>query len=176
MTIELDKTEYEVGDVAIASIVVSDIEQEFGFQKLISTFDFDLMFDSTLMSYQSSVFGEKLDVDPLFASDQFVDSSSLVNSVYLSEISYALSFDLFFAQDGLTEFTLASVNFDVLASGTTNLLLGNVLLSDDFGDSFSQVTTLPTAFNSTSVGVPEPSTLLLLGLSVIAFINRKFFQ
>ncbi len=173
MSVELDSSSYMVGDVATANIVISDIEQEFGFQKLLASFEFDLTFNNTQLGYRESSFGNLLDVDPLFPSSQFTDSTSVAGEVYMSELSLAFGPDLFFAQSGLDSFTLASVSFDVLASGTSMLELTNVELGDDLGIAFSDIATSSANLTTNSINVSEPSSLAIFGLSLLLLLGRK---
>lgn len=173
LTIELDNTNYQIGDTMQANIVVSDIEQELGFQKLVATFDFDLLFDESLLGYQSTLFGSLLDVDPFFPSDQLASNSGF-SSLNVSEISFALSPDLFAAQDGISSFILASVNFEVLANGINIFNLSNIALGDEFGGDFSQVSSTPTSITIGSVAsVPETPTLAIFALGLLIFVARK---
>ena len=174
ISIELDKASYEVGDVANASILISDIEQEFNFQKLLATFELDIMFDPSIINYQSSTFGSKLDVDPFLPSDQFVDNTSAMGMLTLSEISYAFGSDLFAVQDGLASFSLASISFDVIAGGSSELTLENIVLGDDLAGDFNQVTTASSMLNVNSVGVPEGPSIMLFTLAIALFMQRKF--
>ncbi|XPF94963.1 hypothetical protein ACM9HF_02825 [Colwellia sp. RE-S-Sl-9] len=172
LTIELDNTNYQMGDVLQANIVISDIEQDLGFTKLLATFDFDLLFDNSLLAYQTTTFGSLLDVDPLFPSDQIATDSGL-GSLKLSELSLAFSSDLFAAQDGLASFVLATVNFDVKANGMNVFNLSNIALSDDLGGSFKSVSFTPTEVLIGDVtSVPEMPSLAIFALGLFALIAR----
>lgn len=77
-----------MGDVLTADFIISDIEDDsFGFQKLLATFEFNVLWDNTFIEYASFSFGNKLNVG-LIGSDQF-DTDVMSNSLTLSEISYA---------------------------------------------------------------------------------------
>ncbi|MEW6993749.1 hypothetical protein AADZ84_05710 [Colwelliaceae bacterium MEBiC 14330] len=175
LSIELNQENYQIGDVLQADLVISDIEADsFGFQKLLASFEFNLLWDNALVEYASTSFGNKLDVDPFGPSDQFLDVQS--TSLLLSEISYAWSNDLFFAQDGLTSFVLASVNFNVTGTGSGTLVISNAALGDDFGGAFN-LSSNDKAFvvdSGLAVGVPEPSIVVLLAmvLLLLSYIKR----
>lgn len=177
LSIELNDNNYQVGDVLTADFIISDIEEDsFGFQKLLASFEFSLFWDSTMIQYVSSSFGDNLDVDPFFASDQFTDITS--GQLDLTEISYAWDFDLFAAQDGLSDFVLASVSFNVVNAGTgTGVLdLSNVDFGDDFGDAFTDVNSSDKAYTVTignPVNVPEPTALALMLVGLMLFIRKR---
>jgi hypothetical protein len=174
LSIDLDNTDYQVGDTLQANVIISDIEQDsLGFQKLLGSFDFDLLFDSSILAYQSTTFGSFLDVDPFFASDQF-DAELSMGDLYVSEISYAFSDDLFAAQDGQSSFLLASVSFDVLADGLNTFNFADILLADDFGDDFSSVSSSGAeVIVGGATSVPEMPSLAIFALGLIALVVRQ---
>ena len=176
LSVELNQNDYQVGDVLTADIVISDIEEDaFGFQKLLASFDLALSWDNAMINYTSASFGSKLDVDPdpMFASDQF--TLAMTDSISLSEVSFAFSDDLFFAQDGLDSFILASINFNVIGSGNSNLSFDSFDLGDDFGDSFTMATSMDKSYsvmNNNSVNVPEPSALALMLIALLMLTRQ----
>lgn len=174
LSIDLDNTNYQVGDTLQANVMISDIEQDaFGFQKLLASFDFDLLFDSSLLAYQSTTFGTSLDVDPFFASNQ-LDLEVAPGNLFLSEVSFAFSNDLFVAQDGQSSFLLASVNFDVISDGLNTFQFDNVILGDDFGTEFSSVSTSAAEVIFTdATSVPETPSLAIFALGLIALVVRS---
>ena len=174
VSIDFDNVDYQVGDTLAANIIISDIEQDaLGFQKLLASFDFDLLFDDSVLGYQSTTFGTFLDVDPFFASNQF-ELYNGADSLYLSELSFAFSDDLFAAQDGQQSFLLASVNFDVLATGTNTFEFSNIILGDDFGGAFTSVSSLSTDVTiSGSTSVPEMPSLAIFALGLIALVVKQ---
>lgn len=172
LTVELDNTNYQMGDVMQANIVISDIEQNLGFTSLVATFDFDLLFDNSLLAYKTTTFGSLLDVDPFLPSDQIATDSGL-GSLKLSELSFAFGDDLFAAQDGLASFVLATVNFDVKANGMNTFKFSNIALGDDLGDSFKSVSFTPTEIVIGNVAsVPEMPSLAIFALGLFALIAR----
>jgi len=172
ISLSLDQTEYNVGDVATASIIISDIEQEFGFQKLLAFFELDANYDDSKLSFNSATFGDKLDVDALLPSDRIIDDS-VAGALYLSELTFALGADLFLAQNGLSSFEIATVSFDVLATGTSELSLNNILLGTDLGTSFTDVTSENTMINVASTSVPVPATFMLFMLAGAGLLIQK---
>lgn len=176
LTVELNNTNFNVGDVISADIVISEIELDPTFQKIVGDFEFIVNFDNTIIEFVSATFGDKLDVDPnpFWASDKLI--SNFVSSIKLSEISYALASDLFFAQDGLASFVLASVKFNVIGAGDSTIDLSNVALGDSYGNSFVSVGSMGQDYstaNANPVGVPEPSTVLLMLIAMGFILNRQ---
>lgn len=171
LSIELNQTSYEIGDVMTAEFIISDIEEDtLGFQKLLASFDFNVSWDSSLIEHVSTSFGNKLNVGA-FGSDQF--SNVMTNNADLSEFSFAWWDELLPVQDGLSSFVLASVDFTVTGNGSGTLDLTNVSFGDDFGDDFTDVNSSNKAYSvtsGTSVNVPEPAAfiLILMGLILLA--------
>lgn len=176
VTVELNNTDFAVGDVISADIIISDIELDPTFQKIVGDFEFNLNFDGSIIKFISASFGDKLDVDPdpFWASDQSVIAS--VGNVLISEISYAFSTDLFFAQNGLASFVLASVDFSVIGSGASTISLSDVAIGNELGDQFNAVSTMGKNYmtsNANPVGVPEPGTIVLLLTAMAFLVLRK---
>lgn len=170
ITTELNNTNFNVGDVITADIIISDIELDDTFQKLVSSFELALSFNDAIVEFVSASFGDKIDVDPdpFYASEQYVTPT--FRSVLLEEIGYALENDLFFAQDGLSSFVLASVHFNVIGTGTGSLGFLDTIIGDSFGNEFLDVSTTGqeyTVSNGTPVGVPEPSSIFLMILGMV---------
>ena len=172
LSVELNQDSYQVGDVLTADFIISDIEEDgLGFKKLLASFDFTLSWDNSIIDYVSNSFGNKLNVG-VAGSDQSV-FDIMTDSMSLSEISYAWWDELLPVQDGLNQFVLASVNFNVTSIGTDTLNLTNVIFGDEFGASFADVSSNNAYFTVNSAGpvdVPEPMTvvLMLIALTVLA--------
>ena len=177
LSIELNQSEYQVGDVLIADFVISDIEDDLiGFQKLLASFEFDVSWNGLMLDYVSTSFGDKLDVDPdpFFASEQL--AIDLFGQLTINETSFAFSGDLFNAQDGLGNFVLASVDFTVVGEGTDTLMLSAVDFGDDFGDSFMNISSTNKAYtvtNNLPVNVPEPSVIVLMLMGLILLVRQR---
>ncbi len=176
LSVDLDNADYQVGDVLTADIVISDIELDaFGFDKLVASFNTHILFDDSLLAFDNVTFGDKLDVDPdpFFASFQDTNLASAGN-LFIQEVAQAFDFDLFAAQDGLNQFVLATVNFNVLQSGISSLNFANVAVGDEFGSSFTDVQTASASFTvANSVAVPEPSTFILLIAAMMILVRRR---
>jgi hypothetical protein len=172
LSIELNQSSYQVGDTLIADFIISDIEEDaLGFQKLLASFDFNVSWDDTILEYASASFGNKLDVGA--GSDHNL-LDVMNDSLGLTEISYAWWDELLQAQDGLSHFVLASLNFNVTGTGSGELNLTQLAFGDDFGDAFTDVNSRDKAYSVASgnpVDVPEPMSviLMLIGLCLMGF-------
>ena len=176
LSFDLNDSNYQVGDMLTANIVISEIESDdVGFDKLVASFDTNVLFDDSFLAFSGISFGDKLDVDPdpFFASFQNAGLVSTGN-VFIQEIAQAFDFDLYFAQSGLAEFVLATVNFTVLKSGESQLEFDNVVIGDALAASFTDVQTANETFKvANNVSVPEPSTFILLLVGMLALLNRR---
>lgn len=173
LKLQLNQQDYQIGDVVIADVVVSNIEEDFGFQKLLASFEFTMSWDNALLHYSTTSFGSLLDVDPYLASEQ--DAKDTEDSVRVSEISYAFSDDLFTAQNGQNSFTLATMEFNITGSGISSLNFSDVILGDDFGGDFTQVNALNSTINvvhNDPIDVPEPNMLLLMLIGFLALYRN----
>ncbi|PID43128.1 MAG: hypothetical protein CSB48_07085 [Proteobacteria bacterium] len=134
----------------------------------LAGFEFDLNFDSAVLSANSVTSGD------IFGLDTFlIDDTISAGSVSFSEMTFALS-----GLDVTTPTVLATISFDTLAAGTSLLNLTDVVLSDSLAYSILPVTNSGGVLTVTGGGsnsVPEPATLFLLfgGLIGIVGLGRK---
>ncbi|GHE85545.1 cohesin domain-containing protein [Thalassotalea profundi] len=179
ITAESAQSNYQVGDSIALIIDINEIEYDnVGFQKLLAIFNVDINFDESVLAFDSITFGNKLDVDPVFASFQDI-SQPAPGTLNVGETSFAFFDDLFFAQDGLASFNLVTINFTALMSGMSDITLSNIQLTDDLGNSFSRITSSNTQLTVGNVAtVPEPSTLSLLLLMLLGglIVNHRRVQ
>ena len=149
-----------LGNQASVDIVASDFNGEF-----IGAFDFNTAWDSSILSFASIEFGSALG-GPLNAFEFGTPAGP--GSIDLFGVS--LAFDLSMYQDGLADITLATLTFDTLSSGISDLNFSgsiapnSLFLVDDLGIALST----NTASGAIQVvSVPEPLSILLLGLGLV---------
>ncbi len=140
----------------------------------LSIFDLDVTFDSSILDFNSVVFGDPVlgDQLDLFGFGSFTDVLPGVGFVNLFELSFDFASDLDSLQSG--NFTLATLTFDSLAAGTSAL----DIFVNDLGDPDGLPLTATTIGanveviqdTTTPTTMPEPSTIILLGLGVTALV------
>lgn len=165
VVIELSPVEQDVelGNSVSIDINISGLGD--GSADSLGAFDLDLLYDSSLLDFNSVVFGDQL--DPFGLGSVTSVDSSVSGIVNIFELSLDSASDLDAFQTG--SFTLATVTFDSLLTGTAELSLGDTLLSDAYG---SVLLPRQTGNASVSISVPEPQTLLLL-LPMLLLISRR---
>jgi hypothetical protein len=173
ITIDLipNDTEVTVGTPLTVGIAISDLAG--GTAPSLGSFDINLMYDTTLLSFAGPgnvSFGDQLDLFGL-GSIQAVDDST-AGIVNLFELSLDLADDLDNLQ--LPDFTLATLTFGTLTEGISTLALSVNTLADSNGGSLT-AEVIGTDINITSsTEVPEPYQLLLLfsGIASLYWLRR----
>ena len=118
-TVELDKSQYEVGETVTAQLWLSDI------QTLVTGFNTSLLFNNQLLQLQSVLFGEFLSL-PAVGSDQGTQQNA--GQLDLWELFFGFSTEdmdeLRAVQPG-NKFLLANISFTSLKNGLSALSLRN---------------------------------------------------
>ena len=170
LIVDIEDKVYDIDDTLTVNVYISDLNN--GFQKFVSEFSFNLLSEDSL-----STFGTKLDVDmfTFIPSDKVVDNSAM-NNLFISEFSYADSSDLFAAQDGLSRFLLASIDFKVADLGLAQFSWGDIKASNEFGVAYNDITADDFSVQlGSQVSVPEPSSIAIfaLALAMLVRLTRK---
>lgn len=164
-------------DVVLGQQAVVDVYLRDPAGSRVGAFDFNVDYDSSILSLDSVTFGTGLGSSAGSFQDVQVPSVGQVN---VAELAFV--FDLSPFQDGISDFLLFSMTFDAVTVGTSSLDFSeNVLgmtggyLIDELGlligpvvTSSGQVTVV-----SKSIAVTEPGSLLLLVAGLIALRRRK---
>jgi hypothetical protein len=130
----------------------------------LETYDINLGFDPTLLSYSSVVFGTQVDISGL-GDIQLVTPGS--GTIEVFELSLDSPGELNSLQ--ASSFTLATLSFDTLAAGTNSpVTLSINALGDAVGNSIAAIVQNGSVTINTPVSnVPEPS-MRWLALCVVA--------
>ncbi len=130
----------------------------------LGTFDLDIGFDESVLTFQGVTFGGFLGTPGVQTTNGSGLSASGVVDAF--EVSLLAPAGLNALQPA--SFTLATLSFTGVALGTSPLTLTQALVGDAFGTQL-----LVTASNASITIVPEPATILLtaVGLVVLARIR-----
>lgn len=132
----------------------------------LGTFDLDIGFDSSILSFNSATFGNQLDLFGLGA----INSVTLgVGTINLFELSLESVADLDSLQTGA--FTLATLSFTAISDGSSPLSISVNALGDAVGDPLQAELVAGNINSIRNVNaVPEPSILLLVGIGMLGMI------
>lgn len=168
ISVELDNTSYQKGDVISAGIWMSDLNTA------LAGFNVDLWFKSTSLSFDSITFGNFLTV---FAdTDKY--SATKGNVLSFSELNFdALDWELADLQNTPdNRFQLATITFIAKKAGAFALNFNKVELSDGWGDVIPADEIQIGNTSGTIIAVeevPAPATLLLLAPALLWLARRR---
>ncbi|MBI1353693.1 MAG: PEP-CTERM sorting domain-containing protein [Acidobacteria bacterium] len=162
-TISVDPSTQSVSLGTSASVDVNVADLGILTAPSLSTYDIDVAFDPTILSFTGATFGDGLD---LFLFGLNIQAATPgVGTVNLFDLSFDLPTDLDDLQ--ADAFKLFTLTFDTIGPGTSPITLSVNAFGDSLGDPLDVT---PTSGELTvTASVPEPSTigLLLAGLLVI---------
>jgi hypothetical protein len=166
--VSLDPSSQEValGSQANVDLDISGL----GNPPSLGTFDLNVSFDPTILSFSDIAFGDPVlgdELDPTGLGNTISFSSEGVGTVEV----FDLSLDSAATLDALqpSAFTLGVLTFEAIGGGASSLELSVNALGDADGNSLS------ADLQNASVGVssvPEPTSSVLLAGAVIAIIMR----
>jgi Cohesin domain len=142
----------------------------------IGTFDIDISFDPTILTFQSvtfgdSVAGDQLDLFGLGSIKSSTESSGLVN---IFQLSLDSATDLDALQ--LASFTLAIFSFQAKAPGTSGLSLSVNALGDGLGEALATDVSDGSVIVDKNNTIPEPNAVFIFasGLLLIHGTQRAY--
>lgn len=145
-------------------VFISDLSDT----QALSAFDFELLYDPSIVSFNSVTFGSELGFS-------YQDTLSLGSGLQaILESSFEAPEDLLDLQ--LNQFLLFTVNFVSTGFGETLISLQNVLLGDENGLEITNVSFTSADINvipSSVVSEPSHFAICLFGLSILAYRRRK---
>ena len=140
----------------------------------LGVYDVDFNYDASLFSVSSINWGDSVKGNQLdllgFGSAQ--DISSGFDWLRVFELSFDDVLDLESLQAG--EFTLFSVLLNAIAIGSGDFSLATHSLGDAYGNDLVIDHINNTQVSVGSVSVPEPSSILLLLLGILAIVTLRF--
>jgi hypothetical protein len=135
----------------------------------LGTYDLNVGFDPTLLSYDSIVFGNQVDISGL-GDIQFVTPGT--GTVEVFELSLDSPSELNSLQ--ASSFTLAALTFDTLATGSNSPVALSV---NALGDAFGNSLTADLENGSVTINAPsavaEPATVPLLGAGLFFIVALR---
>jgi hypothetical protein len=150
------------GSAVNVNVLVGDIVD-------LSTFGFTLGFDTSLLFYTGYDEGTFLGTPTTTDYDVVPDGTGLLDI-----------FGLTFAQTGISgSGGLLTLHFNTLGAGTAPLNFSDVVILDSQGRDIATavtdgaITILPVVVTPPTGDVPEPASLLLLGVGGAAFLARR---
>jgi hypothetical protein len=159
------------GDSVDIGIVISGLDS--GVAPSLSTYDLDLYFDQSQLSFASAVFGDSVLGNQLdlfnFGSNPAFTGITSPGVLNLFELSFDSSADLNDLQ--ADSFTLATLTFNILNAGTSQLDILINALGDADGNSLGDATATPAAI--TTVPLPPAFFMMFSGLFAVLTTRRN---
>jgi hypothetical protein len=163
LNITPDTQDAVVGNSFSANVVFDSQGKGLG----LGAYNFDFAYDSSRLVFQSATFGSGLDVFGLGSLQATKTSTASIN---FYELSFDSTADILANQS--SAFTLVTLHFTTLATGSSTLGLTGISLADASGADLAFVTN-SAQVNVAAVPEPESYAMLLAGLGLMGLIARR---
>jgi len=149
----------ELGDTASVNVSISDLAAD----DYLGVFDFELVFNNSLLVFNSLTFGSELGF-----STQFFD----VNAGFLEVFESSLETPEFLEDNQARDFLLFTISFNTLGYGTSDIDISTIFsLGDQFGNEITDINWASASIsvlNPNAVPEPVPLALIMFGLAWLA--------
>ena len=159
-----------VGSTTTVDLIISGLGD--GAAPSLGTFDLDIGFDASVLTFNGATFGNQLD---LFGLGDINSVTAGVGTINLFEVSLESAADLDSLQAG--SFTLATLSFTALSDGSSPLSISVNALGDSLGDPLQAELVAGSINSIRNINtVPEPSSLLLVGIGMLgmSLLAKKY--
>lgn len=163
-----DATTVTVGSSLQVALEISQVVD--GGSPSLATYDIDLRFDSSVLSFSGVTFGDPLAGDQLdlFGLGAIANHTASPDSINVFELSLDAETDLNSQQLGA--FTLVTLSFSVIAPGASTLQL-NVNALGDASAAPLEFELNPAVVTVTAVPEPRTALILLLGMTFLLAVK-----
>jgi len=164
LTIELDKSDYQINEAIQGSLIIS------GSTELLGGAWGQLDYNSNALSIQSWSYG--IGFDDGLGSYPWSDHLLADGALYLSDYADMAADTSILAANQGSEFVFAQFTATGLVQGMMSLSLSDFGLVD-FDNDFITVDSMPVSFSVSATQVPEPMPLALMAVSLVLAVRGR---